>query len=108
MQYIKIKNNTTNDIPLVYPITSYGDFNSSGIGRTIQLLETARDYLARQNIIYPLRAGYVGTNNYGDNYGTPDPVVDWRPCLWVYDVFKEIIFTIRIYISVKLCRNRYV
>ncbi len=86
----KNQNNTTNDMPLVYPVTSYGDFNSSGIGRTIQLLDTARDYLARQGIIKPLRAGYVGTNNSGDNYGTPDPVVDWRPCLWVYDVFKEI------------------
>ena len=26
--FIKMENNTTNDIPLVYPVTSYGDFNS--------------------------------------------------------------------------------
>jgi hypothetical protein len=82
----KNQNSTANDIPLVYPITSYGDFNPSGIGRTIQLLETAKEYLNQSNN----KVGYVGTNNTGFDYGTPDPVVDWRPCLWVYDVFKEI------------------
>lgn len=82
----KNQNNTANDIPLVYPVTSYGDFNVSGIGRTIQLLETAKEYLGQSNN----KVGYVGTNNSGFDYGTPDPVVDWRPCLWVYDVFKEI------------------
>ena len=79
-------NLTTNNIPVVYPITSYGDFNPSGEQRTIQLLETAREYLGQSNN----KVGYVGFNNGGFNYGTPDPVVDWRPCLWVYDVFKEI------------------
>ena len=82
----KNQNSTANDIPLVYPVTSYGDFNPSGIGRTIQLLETAREYLDQSNN----KVGYVGTNDSGFDYGTPDPVVDWRPCLWVYDVFKEI------------------
>ena len=82
----KNQNSTANDIPLVYPITSYGDFNPSGIGRTIQLLETAKEYLNQSNN----KVGYVGTNDLGFDYGTPDPVVDWRPCLWVYDVFKEI------------------
>jgi hypothetical protein len=82
----KNQNNTANDIPLVYPVTSYGDFNPSGIGRTIQLLETAKEYLDQSNN----KVGYVGTNYLGNDYGTPDPVVDWRPCLWVYDVFKEI------------------
>jgi hypothetical protein len=82
----KNQNSTANDIPLVYPVTSYGDFNPSGIGRTIQLLETAKEYLGQSNN----KVGYVGTNYLGFDYGTPDPVVDWRPCLWVYDVFKEI------------------
>ena len=82
----KDQNNTINNIPIVYPVTSYGDFNPSGIGRTIQLLETAKEYLNQNNN----KVGYVGTNNAGFAYGNPDPVVDWRPCLWVYDVFKEI------------------
>ena len=82
----KDQNNTINNIPIVYPVTSYGDFNPSGIGRTIQLLETAKEYLNQSNN----KVGYVGTNNAGFAYGNPDPVVDWRPCLWVYDVFKEI------------------
>jgi len=83
----KNQNNTANDFPIVYPITSYGDFNTSGDARTIQLLDTAKVYL---NQPASNKTGYVGTNDLGFNYGTPEPVVDWRPCLWVYDVFKEI------------------
>ena len=83
----KNQNNTANDFPVVYPVVSYGDFNTSGDARTIQLLDTAKVYL---NQPASNKTGYVGTNNNGFNYGTPEPVVDWRPCLWVYDVFKEI------------------
>jgi len=83
----KNQNNTANDFAVVYPVTSYGDFNTSGIARTIQLLDTAKVYL---NQPASNKTGYVGTNNAGFNYGTPEPVVDWRPCLWVYDIFKEI------------------
>ena len=34
-------NQTTNDKPVVYPIVSYGDFNPSGEGQTIQLLNSS-------------------------------------------------------------------
>ena len=41
----KNQNNTANDFPIVYPVVSYGDFNTSGDARTIQLLDTAKVYL---------------------------------------------------------------
>ena len=75
-----------NDMPVVYPVTSYGDFNPSGIGRTIQLLNT--NYGATG--INSNRVGYTGFDNSGNDYGNPDPTVDWRPCLWVYDVITNI------------------
>ena len=79
-------NQTTNNIPVVYPIVSYGDFNPSGEGQTIQLLNSSYEETgAGVN-----KLGYYGFNSSGNDYGNPEPVLDWRPCLWVYDVFKEI------------------
>ena len=75
-----------NDIPIVFPIVSYGDYNPSGESKTIQLLETAKEYLSQSNN----KVGYYGFNTSGFSYGTPEPVVDWRPCIFVYDVFLAI------------------
>tara|TARA_R100000278_G_scaffold33166_1_gene30136 strand:+ start:4031 stop:6721 length:2691 start_codon:yes stop_codon:yes gene_type:complete len=79
-------NLTTNDIPLVYPIVSYGDFNPSGEPQTIQLLNNSYE----QTGFGVAKLGYYGFNSSGFDYGNPEPVVDWRPCLWVYDVFNAI------------------
>jgi hypothetical protein len=85
-------NQTTNDKAVVYPIVSYGDFNPSGEEQTIQILNSSYE----QTDINSSKLGYYGfnSNDQGDgsglDYGNPEPVVDWRPCLWVYDVFKEI------------------
>ena len=79
-------NQTTNDIPVVYPIVSYGDFNPSGEGQTIQLLNSSFE----ETGVNANKLGYYGFNSSGFDYGNPEPVLDWRPCLWVYDVFKEI------------------
>jgi hypothetical protein len=85
-------NLTTNDIPVVYPIVSYGDFNPSGEGQTIQLLNSSFE----ETGFGVNKLGYYGFNSNtqaggsGLDYGNPEPVLDWRPCLWVYDVFKEI------------------
>lgn len=79
-------NLTTNDIPVVYPIVSYGDFNPSGEGQTIQLLNSSFE----ETGFGVNKLGYYGFNSSGFDYGNPEPVLDWRPCLWVYDVFKEI------------------
>jgi hypothetical protein len=79
-------NLTTNDMPLVYPIVSYGDFNPSGEPQTIQLLNNSYE----QTGFGVAKLGYYGFNSSGFDYGNPEPVVDWRPCLWVYDVLNAI------------------
>jgi len=81
-----INTSDVNDIPIVFPIVSYGDYNPSGEAKTIQLLETAKEYLGQNNN----KTGYYGFNTGGFSYGTPEPVVDWRPCIFVYDVFLAI------------------
>ena len=74
--------------PVVYPVTSYGDFNPTGEEQTIQLLDTAYD--AGHTGTNVNSVGYVGSVTNPNRYNAPEPVVDWRPCIWVYDVFKEI------------------
>lgn len=85
-------NSTTNNIPVVYPIVSYGDFNPSGESQTIQLLNSSYE----QTGAGVAKLGYYGFNSNtqsdgsGLDYGNPEPILDWRPCLWVYDVFHAI------------------
>ena len=74
--------------PVVYPVTSYGDFNPTGESQTLQLLDTAYDAGHAGATVTSL--GYVGSVTNSNRYNTPEPVVDWRPCIWVYDIFKEI------------------
>ena len=80
-------NNASNS-PIVYPITSYGDYNTSGQIRTIQLLDTALDSGGGSG------AGYYGWNNGGTpstrNYGTPQPSADWRPSVFVKTTLDNI------------------
>ena len=77
-------NNASNS-PIVYPITSYGQYNELGIARTIQLLDTA----SNQSIING-STGYYGFNDDGDSYGTPPPVADWRPSVFVKTTLDKI------------------
>ena len=77
-------NNASNS-PIVYPVTSYGDYNELGTVRTIQLLDTA----STQPIING-STGYYGFNDDGDSYGTPDPVADWRPSVFVKTTLDKI------------------
>ena len=65
---------------------SYGDFNPSGEHNTIQLLNNSFE----ETGFGVNKLGYYGFNSSGFDYGNPEPVVDWRPCLWVYDVFHSI------------------
>ena len=72
--------------PIVYPVTSYGDCNPNGIYRTIQLLDTAGD----ANGWGSSYTGYWGWDNNGNSYGTPSPVADWRPAVFVKDTLEKI------------------
>mgnify|MGYP005993058069 FL=1 len=82
------QDDATGSSPVVYPVTSYGDFNPTGEEQTIQLLDTAYDAGHTGTNINSV--GYVGSVTNPNRYNAPEPVVDWRPCIWVYDVFKEI------------------
>lgn len=84
---------TTNTSPIVYPIAAYGKMNETGLTDSIQLLQSRADYLFTQfgNPV-PTRTGYYGAFSETSNYGNPEPVVDWRPMIWVYNIFKKIFF----------------
>lgn len=73
--------------PIVYPITSYGDFNEDGNAATIQLLDTAYDY---NNTGSATKVGYSGYFNDGSSYETPTPSPDWRPAIFVKDTLNKI------------------
>lgn len=74
-------------IPYVYPIVSYGGYNPQGINSTLQLF--SQSYLG---------GAFVGMYN-GNPINNPTPVVDWRPCLWVYTMFKKIFAAVEYQIS---------
>jgi len=72
--------------PIVYPITSYGEYNPDGEPRTIQLLDTITDALG----YLPTKVGYNGFHDWGDSYGAPLPSSDWRPAVFVKDTLEKI------------------
>ena len=73
--------------PIVYPITSYGDFNVDGDESTIQLLDTAYDYNYTGS---PSKVGYSGYFDDESSYNTPTPSPDWRPAIFVKDTLNKI------------------
>ena len=73
--------------PIVYPVTSYGNYNEEGEARTIQLLDT--QYGAIPTVPSD-RLGYYGFENSGNPYGTPPPVSDWRPSVFVKTTLDKI------------------
>ena len=72
--------------PIVYPITSYGEYNELGTARTIQLLDT----LYGNSAWGSNQLGYYGFYNDGVSYGTPLPVSDWRPSVFVKTTLDKI------------------
>jgi hypothetical protein len=70
---------------IVYPITSYGQYNEEGDTRTIQLLDTASTQTITNG-----STGYFGFTNSGESYGTPLPVPDWRPAVFVKNTLDKL------------------
>jgi len=70
---------------IVYPITSYGEYNAEGDIRTIQLLDTASTQPITNG-----STGYFGFDDSGVSYGTPSPVPDWRPSVFVKNTLDKI------------------
>jgi len=71
--------------PIVYPITSYGDYNPDGEPKTIQLLDTASTQPITNG-----STGYYGFDDSGNSYETPLPSSDWRPAVFVKDTLEKI------------------
>ena len=90
-EYKTRSSKTASTTSLVYPITTYGDFNPDGEDFTIQLLDTYftffRDFSPFNAA--PSTLAYKGMYT-GFSFGNPEPSCDWRPCIWIYDIFKEI------------------
>ena len=94
---------TTTTSPIVYPLVSYGDFNPSvGSPGCVQLL---RDDCPATAGAGDSGGAYVGSktgasgpyyNMFNDQIS---PSVDWRVCIWVYDLFKAIFKSIGYTIS---------
>jgi hypothetical protein len=74
--------------PIVYPVTSYGDFNPDGNDYTVQLLDTLYGYDTSSANIG--KTGYFGWDDAGSDYGTPHPVADWRPAIFVKTTLERI------------------
>ena len=70
---------------ITYPLASYGKVNSNGWDGDMQLLDTA----SSQGITNG-STGYYGIDNYGNEYPTPEPELDWRPMVWVKDTIDRI------------------
>lgn len=84
---------TTNTSPIVYPIAAYGKMNETGLTDSIQLLHQRKDtlyYGQGQTTGNNSKTGYYGAVSNTNNYNNPEPVVDWRPMIWVYHIFKKI------------------
>lgn len=76
--------NTNPNSYIVYPITSYGQYNEEGDTRTIQLLDTASTHITNGS------TGYFGFTDGGESYGTPLPVPDWRPAVFVKNTLDKL------------------
>ena len=72
---------------IVYPITSYGQYNAEGDERTIQLLDTL---YGTGTTGTSSRLGYYGYHDSGLSYETPSPVPDWRPAVFVKNTLDKL------------------
>ena len=70
---------------IVYPITSYGQYNEKGDTRTIQLLDTASTQPITNG-----STGYFGFTDSGESYETPSPTPDWRPAVFVKNTLDKL------------------
>jgi len=74
------------DPPIVYPITSYGEFNPDGEPSTIQLLDTRYGW----DGLYSGTLGHYGYKNDAGSYFNPLPCSDWRPAIFIKDTLEKI------------------
>jgi hypothetical protein len=80
--------------PIVYPIQDLGKMNvGANVGLNLLAPEGMtlyQTYAERHSGGVGAKVGYWGFDSNGNSYGNIIPEVDWRPCIWVYDVMKQI------------------
>ena len=81
---------------IVYPITSYGQYNLEGETRTIQLLDTK---YGTGTTACTSCLGYFGFHDSGDGYETPLPNPDWRPAIFVKNTLDKLFSSVGYKIS---------
>lgn len=93
--------NTVNTSPVVYPFVNYGRPNATGneYGRAAQMLRTKYEYdwINNGNFGTPnsSQTGVYGAIDNGVNYAptqytSKNPVNDWRPMVWIYNMIMKI------------------
>lgn len=78
---------SSNYSPVCYPQAGYGELNPGG-EQGMQLLKTAYEHDAAQgfNCIGYHGVGFTSTSVYP----TPDPCVDFRPGIFIYDIINQL------------------
>jgi len=78
-----------NDYPIVYPYVSYGEFGGIEGGSQDSLFA----YNSIQLLKFWSEVFAIGTGEdayWGANISNVLPTVDWRPGIFIYDIFKQI------------------
>ena len=81
--------NSVNTSPVVYPVVSYGMTNASGLdyGSAFQLFREQWEIDYMDNVSYNIsQTGFLG----GNQYNSLNPVNDWRPLVWIYNMMNKI------------------
>ena len=79
---------TTNTSPVTYPTTSYGQVNETGFdyGDGFQMFKEQWEIDYMNNVAYNIsQTGFLGANQFN-----AEPVMDWRPLVWIYKMYHKI------------------
>jgi len=89
--------NSVNTSPVVYPVTTYGFTNQTGgldSNDSIQLSRTEaemQEYLgATPNLAQTSVFHVENSTSTNPNVPYPEPTVDWRPQVWIYNMIHKI------------------
>ena len=79
---------TENTSPVTYPTTSYGQVNETGwdYGDGFQMFKEQWEIDYMNNVAYNIsQTGFLGANQFN-----AEPVMDWRPLVWIYKMYHKI------------------
>tara|TARA_R100001443_G_scaffold23563_2_gene35716 strand:+ start:8830 stop:12096 length:3267 start_codon:yes stop_codon:yes gene_type:complete len=79
---------TENTSPVTYPLASYGQVNETGYdyGDGFQMFKEQWEIDYMNNVTYNVsQTGFLGANQQ-----KVEPVMDWRPLVWIYNMYHKI------------------